>query len=182
MSCEKSEMTLISLSDDELLYIFKLLNWIDSINSAATCKRMKHLKYWTYKQNQEFDLSKYVEKATVPIGNLLTVIGPYIRVAKITEQVKSKSFMEKCYNIKALKIDGCISQSAAIVLNTWMKELKTESLSIGLGFEGNVEELLQGIEGLNSFAFDSFEKILTSDFFLQKFSNPTSSTQSIRIL
>lgn len=167
MSCEKIEMTLISLSDDVLLHIFKLLNWIDSINLAATCKRMKNLKYWDYKtkQSQEFDLNKFVEQAAVPIGKVLSVIGPYIRIAKITEQVMSKSFMEKCFNIKSLKIDGCISRSAAIVFNTWMKELKIESISIGHEFEDNVEELLQGIEGLNTFAFDSFQKLLPSDFF-----------------
>lgn len=165
MSCEKNEVNLISLSDDVLLHIFKYLNWIDSINLAATSKRMKIVKYWVNKQNQVFDLAKCVEGATVNIGNALPVIGPYIRVAKITEKVIRKSFMEKCCNIKLLEIDGCISQSVAITLNTWMKELKIDGLSIGLGFEDYVEDLLDGIGGLKKFEFNSFQKLLPSDFF-----------------
>lgn len=123
------------------------------------------MEFWLNKQDQEFDLHNYVQKATVPIGSVLPVIGPYIRVAKITEQVISKNFMKKCYNIKSLKIDGSISQSVATTLNTWMKELQIESLSIGQGYEDSVEKLLNGIEGLNEFKFDSFEKLLPNDFF-----------------
>lgn len=165
MSCEKSEKTLISLSDKLLLHIFKFLNWIDSINLATTCDRMKHLKYWLDKENQEFDFKKYVEKTTVSIENVLPVIGSYIRVAKITEPVLNKYLMEKCYNIKSLKIDESISQKAAVTLNTWMKQLKIESLSIGLGFENYVKELLDGIEGLNAFGFNSYQNLPNNFFY-----------------
>lgn len=166
MSCELVKVNLISpLCDDVLLHIFGYLNWIDSINLAATCKRMKSVQYWVNKQNQEFDLSEFVEKVTVPIENVLSAIGPYIRVAKISANALSAFFMETCVNIKSVKIDGSVSQSVAITLNTWMKQLKIDELSIGQGFEDFVVELLDGITGLNSFVFDSFQQLLPRNFF-----------------
>ncbi|XP_037045868.1 uncharacterized protein LOC119081247 [Bradysia coprophila] len=167
MSNKTSELCITSLNETVLLRIFKLLNWIDSINLSATCKRMKNINFWLSKQNEEFDFNGFVENATVPIGNILPVIGPYIRVAKISEQEIRELFMVNCCNIKSLKIDGSISRSAAITLNTWLKQLKIESLSIGQTFEDHVEELLNGIEGLRSFVFDSFQKLLPEDFFNQ---------------
>ncbi len=158
-------MCLISLDDAVILRIFEFLNWIDSIHLATTCKRLKNLKFWTKGRNEEFNFKNYIEKDTVPIGNVLPVIGPYIRVAKITEEHMSDLLMEKCCNIKSLKIDGSISQSTAITLNTWMKQLQIESLSVGQGFEDYVEELLHGIEGLKTFVFNSFQKLLPVDFF-----------------
>lgn len=165
ISKKAMSVTFISLNDNVLLHIFKFLNWIDSVNLAATCKRMKTLKYWVSKQNEVFDLKKYVEKNTVPIGDVLPVIGPFIRVAKIADQVDSKSFMERCCNLKSLKIDGNINRSAVVTLNTWMKASKIESLFIGREFEDYVEPLLDGIEELKSFSFDSFMKLLPGDFF-----------------
>ncbi|KAJ6648505.1 hypothetical protein Bhyg_03735 [Pseudolycoriella hygida] len=159
MSCEESEMTLISLNDDVLLHIFKFLNWIDSINLAATCTRMNGVKYYEVKKNQEFDLKEYLEKATVPIEELLPVIGPYLQVVKITGQVISESFMEKCVNVRSLKIDECNSQNTAITLNKWMKTLTIESLFIGQYFETYVKELLDGISGLKTFTYECYWKL-----------------------
>lgn len=164
MSCQiSSEMTLIRLNDKMLLHLFKFLNWIDSINLAMTCTRLKNVKFWVDKQNQEFDLNEYIEKVSVPIEIMLPVIAPYIRVAKISEHVICESFMQKCCNIKSLKIDECISHSAATTYNVWMKRLNIESLSIDDGFL-DVDQLLDGICGLKELVFDSHQK-LPSDFF-----------------
>lgn len=165
MNCDKNKANLLSASDDVLLHIFKYLNWIDSINLAGTCKRMKSVKYYSQKQNQKFDLSKCMEKATVPIGNLLSVIGPYIRVAKIDESAVDTTFLKECFNVKSLEIDGSISNNVAITLNAWIKNLQIDSLSMGQGFEECMEVFLDGITGLNSFALDSFDKLLPTDFF-----------------
>lgn len=165
MSSEKNNLCLISLSDHVLLHVFKNLNWIDSINLAATCKRMKNVKYWINKQNQKIDLAQCVVECNVSLEKLLTVIGPYIKVVKVTEDVITESFVKKCNNIKSVEIGGCVSKSVAITLNEWMKNTKIDSLSIGQEFDENVEELLRGITGLNSFVFDSFQKLLPSNFF-----------------
>ncbi|XP_037031157.1 uncharacterized protein LOC119070784 [Bradysia coprophila] len=167
MNFEKNKANLLSASDDVLLHIFKYLNWIDSINLAVTCKRMKSVQYYLQKQNQKFDLAKCVKKVTVPIENVLSEIGPHIRVAKIDESAIHTTFVKKCLNIKSLEIDGSIiiSKNVAITLNAWIKKLHIDSLSMGQGFEDCVEDILDGITGLNSFAFDSFDKLLPTDFF-----------------
>lgn len=129
---------------------------------AQTCVRLSQVQFWRYKKSEELDLSEYIENGKIPIQNILPQYGPHIHVIfiefpdDITENV-----VMNCSNVKSLRFTDHKADEGYVYptdvrsrLNTWIKQLKLESLWFWYA-----DQLLQFCDGVTIlkelFAYDT---------------------------